>query len=544
MANLQQLETALRNAHAAGDINAAETIARAIQDADKPKSSASSGTVADALAQGVSFGFADELVGALNASIGTFDPTFKDTTWMERYRGNRDAARQNLSSYREHNPNLALAAEIGGGLLTGGVGAGRVAAAKTGSKLANTLRNVGTGAAAGGVYGAGASDADSMKGLLLDTGQGALVGGAAGGAITGLGLLGRTAAKKLVKPDASKLHNKSVDVLQDAGVPLTSGQKTGSDRLRAVETDLGSSVFGPDLDKVFGAQRQALQKTLMNKAGFESQDAAEGLITGEALANARQTFSQRYKNALEGVSVKLDSDKFIDKLASIENKHQKLLPRQQKKEVSDLIEELLDEATDPNGLSGESYQAIRSTLGDRQRAISNDKFSNLFRDMKRALDDAFTDAVDPSVAATKKQIDREFARFKQLETVYNRGGGKQVESGILPLASLNRESKKMAGDKPWREVVSSASRVLPDSIPNSGSAARMMNQLLPFGLLSKGMNTMTLGVPYAGQGLLAKGIGGNLGRAANQDTFRKLNQGGLLAVPGLAPLNVLDLQAK
>lgn len=175
MATRTQLETALINADKAGDRGAARALALAIQDLNKPKSQ--KGTIADSLGQGLSFGFSDELAGVLGGIIGTFDDDLEGTTFGERYRGVRDAARGNAAEFAERNPGTALAAELGGGLLTGGAGLAR---AGVGRAVNTAPRLAGAGAAVGGVAGAGYSEADSPGELTGDTLAGAAIGGVGG----------------------------------------------------------------------------------------------------------------------------------------------------------------------------------------------------------------------------------------------------------------------------------------------------------------------------------------------------------------------------
>ena len=536
MATIEQLKIGLSRAHEAGDSNAARTFAKEINRIHSGLPPINNqGSVLNTLGEGATLGFADEIVGGINATVGTFDPELSDTTFSERYEGNRDGARADLDMMRRREPSLATGTELAGGLLSGGAAAGRTVVNKGGGKLINAARNVGAGGLLGGIYGAGSSGADTVGGVVKDTAIGTLLGAGTTTALTGAGLLGIIALKKAVKPETSTLHNKSIDVLEAAGIPLTTGQKTGSSRVKSVETDLSQSLFGPRLEKTLGDQRELLQGQLMKKAGFDASDVKEGLITETAIDNAKDIFSGRYSKALKNVTVKLDNDNFINSLAKVETKHQQFLPTQQKKEISKIIDELIDTAADSNGITGEAYQAMRSRLGKRQASLAaNDPtMANFFKDMKRALDDGFLDSVDDITAQSKKNIDKEYARFKQLETVYKRGGGQQVESGVLPLPSLNRESKKNTGDKEWRGLLGAASRVLPDSTPNSGTAARQLNQLGGFGLASKAANAATFGIPYTIQLGLARGVGGNLSKPVTAATFGKLRKGSLLAVPAI-----------
>lgn len=139
---------------------------------EDPSVSLVGGTVRS-LAQGATFGFADEITAALR-SIGS-DLSYEDL---------RDEERQKLADFREAYPGVALTSEIVGGLLvpglgvTGGLGKLGVKGGQIGWKgLA------GVGAAEGGLYGLGASEQNivgedaSPVGAAIDTGIGAVTGG-------------------------------------------------------------------------------------------------------------------------------------------------------------------------------------------------------------------------------------------------------------------------------------------------------------------------------------------------------------------------------
>ena len=149
------------------------------------------GSVADPLAQGLSFGFSDEIAGALGSIPASFslNDSFTDklSGIPDAYRGIRDAARENNAAFSERNPKTALAANLAGGLATGGAGLTR-AGVNTVSGLAKS------GAAAGAVGGFGASEGGVQE-HVQGTATGAAVGGLLAPALPALGgALGRLTA--------------------------------------------------------------------------------------------------------------------------------------------------------------------------------------------------------------------------------------------------------------------------------------------------------------------------------------------------------------
>lgn len=231
MADLKRLETALRNANAAGDMAAVEVLAgqvqrvrRGIPDdyetvgkyatgtvykgpdgnnifvspemstsnqeqianimANQPRDKeADAGTgegVARSVLQGATFGFGDEMVGNMAAAAHPIMNGSDGSTFAERRDAYTGRERQRNDKFAADNPKTALAAEIGGGVMTGGAMAAGGATAMTGARTAPALMK---GAAIDGAgYGA-ISGAGYAKGGIKERAEGAAKGAATGAAI-------------------------------------------------------------------------------------------------------------------------------------------------------------------------------------------------------------------------------------------------------------------------------------------------------------------------------------------------------------------------
>lgn len=137
--------------------------------------------------QGATFGFGDEILGALKAGkeIATSDKELSDFTDLYREYQKQEEAK--YAALKEENPYLSMGAELAGGfLIPGGLlakgGAKALEGASFGKKLLEAAK---MGAKVGGLAGAGTSEStlEDVEGLGKD-----ILGGAAGGAIFGTGL--------------------------------------------------------------------------------------------------------------------------------------------------------------------------------------------------------------------------------------------------------------------------------------------------------------------------------------------------------------------
>lgn len=155
-------------------------------------------------AQGATFGFSDELTGALESLLT--DKTYEQA---------RDESRQNYDKAQNANPLSYGTGEIGtaiGMSLIPGVGiihAGRGA---------TTAARVGMAAAQGGLTGAGLSDEDSVEGVLKDSAKGATIGAAFQG-------IGEKVISPVLNKAGSFVTNKLSGLADDSGDLATQALK-------------------------------------------------------------------------------------------------------------------------------------------------------------------------------------------------------------------------------------------------------------------------------------------------------------------------------
>lgn len=221
--------------------------------------------------QGITFGFADELTNVADRIGRSWqsDENGEDWTTPEGGTSGTDALAL-ANRFKEEHPVLGYGAEIAGGLLTGGMGAAKVAGTQAFKQAPRLLKYGLLGAGEGAIAGAGyAPEGETAQGALT----GALFGGAVG---TAAPLAGKTIAG---------LWNRGAR--QIAGAP-----KSITDKMirKALEDD-GISVFdaqarlraNPNLTlaDVGGRNTKALLKTAVRRPG-------EARNTVNTALNARQ----------------------------------------------------------------------------------------------------------------------------------------------------------------------------------------------------------------------------------------------------------------
>lgn len=325
-------------------------------------------------------------------------------------------------------------------------------------------------------------------------------------------------------------YRQAVGLLDDAGVPLTTGQRTGQNWVKSTERSLSEVPFtGTPLQKTFEGQQRAYQRELLRRAGL---DDGSDMITSDVLARARASLSNKYSEALGGKSISLVDDSFIDDLARIEAKHSEMLPFEQRRQVRDIIDQTIDAAAarEKSGgmITGEEYQRLRSNLGEKARSTKNTYISALYDDLKRSFDDAFGRAAGED----KFSIDRQFARLKQLEKILQRNGGPNMSEGFISPVAVSREAAGAPGGRDWQEFARAAAAVLPDRVANSGTAQRN----LALGLLAGGAAGAIDPVSLLYGPAMMRGASGLLANGGGQTMLQPgllARPAARLAVPGL-----------
>jgi hypothetical protein len=233
---------------------------QALPQVSNPAMAETQSSILDPFVQGTTFGFADELRGAVQGGLaamqgGDFGSVYDQTV---------DESRSALAHEREVNPWGSVAAEVAGAIPTG-MGVGGQLAGKGATLGMRALTGLGVGAGQGALYGAGSNDGD-----LADRGKGALLGGAIGGAVGGAIPLASNAIAQAVQkgqqgsvlnaaaraaPSADELKTAASQVFEQAtgGTPLAisdnaffrflGGVKAQADKLR-INSNLDQKAVG------------------------------------------------------------------------------------------------------------------------------------------------------------------------------------------------------------------------------------------------------------------------------------------------------------
>lgn len=252
-------------------------------------------TLLDQGMQGATFGFGDEISDRLGAGMASL---YTGENYGDLLKEARGQTQTRLNTEMDQRPVTSIAANLAGGLLTGGA----AGTTKAGTSLANSLRTGNTaarigkaalaGAASGGLYGAGsAQEGDRLQGA----GQGAVLGGAFGGAAPAIGAAYRGVVKPVARGGANIVAGAKNIVIPPE--PIMAAENKVLQRI----TDDGLTLNG-------------MQARLQNREGAAIIDAGRQNIErlGEAVANipgkGAITASSFVEQRLSGATKRIKGD--------------------------------------------------------------------------------------------------------------------------------------------------------------------------------------------------------------------------------------------
>jgi len=215
MATLQQIEAALKIADQQGNVEDAKELAKQYKSRSEQINVLEG--AAKAVAQGVSFGFSDEIIGAVK---GSYDALTTDQSFGDAYDENVDEQRQRLDMFREQNPVVAYGSEIAGGIASGGglVGLAARAAPKLIAQAPKTmLGKMGQSSAVAGVegaiYGVGTGE-DSLENRAKEAAKSGLLSAATGPLAPVVGSLAKKGTRGIRRYLASRKENLSPEAYE------------------------------------------------------------------------------------------------------------------------------------------------------------------------------------------------------------------------------------------------------------------------------------------------------------------------------------------
>lgn len=424
-----------------------------------PEMTETQSSVLDPFVQGLTFGWGDEIASAMHGGVAALH----GQDFGNAYAQAKDHYDNSLEHERRVNPVGSMATEIGGAVvpsvLTGGAGVLAQGTTTLGRAGLGAL----TGLAQGLVYGAGASDGDSLHERATD----GLVSGALGAGIGAVAPAVGQGLRRLISPFPTSAGNTAAArTLAREGVELTAGQQTGSKALKYLESELGGGAASDMMER----QAEQFTAAALSRAGINAPRATPEVIDdafttiGQQFDNMAAVTNTPFDRTLQGNLATVVRD-YLDTSEAVAPVVQRMLTR------------LVDVARN-NGmrLTGRSYQDFRAELG---RLIKRSKglTQEALRDMQEALDDAIERNISGDTLAAWQAIRQQYRNLLVIERAAT-GAGANAASGLLSPAQLrnaaiNQNRRAFArGTNAFTDLANAGVQAM-TPLPDSGTAGRL-----------------------------------------------------------------------
>jgi len=436
-----------------------------------------------AFAQGVTFGFADEIEGKIQSWFGD-----------ESYEQARDRLRRQNAVFRKENPKTALALELAGGLAIPGLGAGRLA-------TQGALKATGYGAGQASLYGAGSSESDTAMGVASDALNSAKFGA---GAAFGLNRLSSLIAPAKVNANAQRLL--------DEGVDLTPGQAMGG-----IANKFENSL--DDLPFIKSARDRSLQQ--YNRAtanqiakpygGSISTKLDDGLDLSDVAGKVKKSVDKAYDDALVGATLK-NTQSFKNSINQIKKNAIEEGADKDTMKVINQFTRKLTKQTKGAGVKDQSIKHLQMDFNKQLKSIGNsDKYAHLeaFKHLKN-LKTTIKEEIklqNPHKLNKLDMLDKSYGDYKAFvrtikgnEVFTPKQFKAQLGKGVNPDDTALQ--KALQEGQTWKNT-KGATEVLSDLTANSGTASRLTSILTTAGLLSPVIGGLSMGALKATGAIMA-----------------------------------------
>lgn len=549
MPTVQELESALVKADAAGNVADAKALAAAIRQARQsgPAPTAHNSDLAALVsgkaaprtfmgmpeAQAKSYGLGPVMAGAefldagqhhaMSALSGAGQTVSHGmewaagklgmdgaANWLHNDNAQNDAAlKQRESDYQRRVPDsiASYAGATAGEVLPWMYGAGELKAlglvpeVSKGAGILGKAAEYGKKGALLGLGGATIGAAAPVTGegsYGAQKGQQVAVGAA--GSLAGQGIASGAARaasglKDKLAPEVIALYNKA----KAAGVPVHFSQLSDSKFVKTLASALSYLPFSG------GAKQAANQQGAFNAAvgrTFGVNDAKA--LTDDVMKTAKQDMGAAYDRLFGARTVGLDKQAVSD-LVKLHQSASRDLESQQAQVVKNQVLRILDEAGPQGAMPGKVYQSLRHDL--KEQFGKETPVGRLVSQARAILDQAVARDLGPAEATVLKKLNASYANFGTAKDVLKQvaGASGNVRPAALWPAVRNGSTQEMRN-------LAKVGQFIKDPIPDSGTAGR----LLTTGLV--GGSSITGGIGPLAQ-LMA--VGATAGRAMNSPAMAR-----------------------
>ena len=348
-----------------------------------------------------------------------------------------------------------------------------------------------------------AATVGATQGLLTptleDESKLARVGVGAGAGIAGLGAT--NAVGRIAQPIKNELNvagQKAVNTLKNAGIDLDLAQQTGSAFLSKAKAMLNDNPLTAGFQQAF-AQKQ---KSQFNNAVLKTIGEDSHVADATTMGRAADRIDNQFKSILENNNLNINDD-VLSKIGGIQKESHTFLG--DKNPVSTLSNEIINSVDENGQISGQKAYAIKKQL-DRASSSPDSTLAYHARQLRGAVMDAFNNSLNKEDQEAFKTARLQFRNMKIIENAIDKSGSGDISPSILANTVGTKANRGASiygkGDQTLINLAQSGKQVIPEKIPNSGTATRILAHNLPLSLAGAGYGLYTGDYKTAATGAL------------------------------------------
>jgi hypothetical protein len=294
--------------------------------------------------------------------------------------------------------------------------------------------------------------------------------------------------------------------LEAAGVPLSPAQQLASPSAATFESVMRYlPTSAARVAAMEDAQGRAWTQAINRQAGINAENALP-----ETLAQRQVEFGQRYQ-ALERATMLTPDNQFAQDLQQARTRWVRGLDNAQQELFNDTVDQLqafVNARAQGATMAGQNYHMVDAQLRDAaSSAIRSDnpnvqQYGRAMDNLRQSLQGLMersaqrtqqTQIPGPNgttilsgsdLADAWRETNRQYAVFSRIKDAMGSATGRdKLNTGFIPASALAQEERRSVGpqnyamsDDPFTRLVRAGQAVLPDPVPNSGTAQRSFAQ--------------------------------------------------------------------
>ena len=302
---------------------------------------------------------------------------------------------------------------------------------------------------------------------------------AAGGVMGGV--LGGKAIT--LAPPATLARQKAAGVLDNEGIAVTAGDRTGSLPVRRLEDIAGVMPMSAGrMQEIRQGQLTDVNRAFTERTFDRSQLSQRGvpresnLPDTDVFSIGKQSLKDVYNDLSARNAARADPRLINDMQAAVKKYEENVLPTQRaggKLNIDHNVNDIVDRFIAGQGqMPGEVYQSVRSRLGKQAKGVKDDSaLSGALLEIRGALDRNMQRNLSPADKAAWAENNLRYANMKQLEPLVAKGGEFMTPAGIAQAVRSRRTEQAAAGSGNLDELAKAANLIV-KPLPSSGTGER------------------------------------------------------------------------